>query len=69
MTNSDPFQWHFIDVPQEVEARFRRWNWFMIAILALVVIGLMVIATVPSPTNTLSTTNTAPLKNHRQHTP
>jgi hypothetical protein len=51
-----------------VEARFRRWNMVMIVILAFVVVGLLVVASVPHPVNTTTTISSAPLKNHT-HTP
>jgi hypothetical protein len=68
-TNYDPPRWHFVQVPPDVVARFRRWNVVMIAILAFVVLGLLVVAIVPHPGNNAATTSTVPLKNHKQHTP
>jgi hypothetical protein len=67
--NCDPPRWHFVQVPPDVVARFRRWNVVMIAILAFIVLGLIVAASVPNPWNNTTTTSTVPLKNRKQHTP
>jgi hypothetical protein len=62
-------RWYFVQVPPDVVARFRRSNVVMIAILAFLVLGLLVIASVPHPGNNTTATSTAPLKNLKQHTP
>ncbi|MGB7513161.1 MAG: hypothetical protein WBW90_03320 [Candidatus Acidiferrum sp.] len=67
-TDFDSPRWYFVQVPADVVSGFRRWNVIMIAILAFLILGLLVIAIVPHPVNTTAT-NTAQFKNHKQHTP
>jgi hypothetical protein len=68
-TDFDPPRWYFVQVPPDVVAGFRRWNVVMIAILAFIVLGLLVVASVPHPGNNTTTTSTVPLTTHKQHTP
>ena len=68
-TDSDPPQWHFVPVPPGTEARFRRWNMIMIAILAFIVLGLLAVASIPhkhSPVQGSQPTHPANLRIHER---
>lgn len=47
--NSDPQPWHFVPLKPGDEARARLWNFVIISILAVLVLGLFAVALVPQP--------------------
>ena len=68
-TDFESPRWYFVQVPADVVASFRRWNVVIIAILAFIILGLLVIAIVPQPGHNTTATSTARFTNHTQHTP
>ena len=61
--DSDPQPWYIVPVKPGADANFRRWNFVIISILALIVLGVFLAAIAPQAPGTAH--HQVPAKSHR----